>query len=50
MALPGAVGSIGSLFVWAQTVGPELETRMRVAIPTLALTSGSEGGVAEEGR
>ena len=38
MALLGAMGSIWSLFVWAQTVGPDIETRMRVAIPSLALS------------
>ena len=38
MALLGAVGSILSLFVWAQTVGPDIETRMRVAIPSLTLS------------
>ena len=38
MALLGAAGSIWSLFVWAQTVGPDIELRMRVAIPSLTLS------------
>ena len=38
MTLLGAVGSIWSLFIWAQTVGPDIDTRIRVAIPSLTLS------------
>lgn len=38
MVLLGAVGSIWSLFVWAQTGDPAVELRMRVAIPSITLS------------
>lgn len=38
MVLFGAAGSIWSLFVWSQTGGPDVELRMRVAIPSVTLS------------
>lgn len=37
MAAMGAAGSVWSLFIWAQTGGPDIELRMSVAIPSVAL-------------
>ena len=37
VALLGAAGSLWSLYVWEQAGGPDIETRMRVAIPSVAL-------------
>ena len=37
MVLLGAAGSIWSLYVWARTSGPDLETRMRVAISSVTV-------------
>ena len=36
-ALLGAAGGLWSLYVWGQTGAPDIETRMRVAIPSVAL-------------
>ena len=33
----GAAGGVWSLFIWAQTGGPDVETRLRVAIPSVTL-------------
>ena len=38
MVLLGAAGSIWSLFIWAQTHGLGIESRMRVAIPSVTLS------------
>lgn len=37
LAALGAAGSVWSLFIWAQTGGPDIELRMSVAIPSVAL-------------
>ena len=37
LAALGAAGSVWSLFVWGQTGGPDIELRMRVAIPSITL-------------
>ena len=37
LVLVGAAGSVWSLFVWAQTGSPNLELRMRMAIPSVTL-------------
>ena len=37
LALAGAAGSVWSLFVWAQTGAAEIEMRLSVAIPSVAL-------------
>ena len=37
LAALGTAGSVWSLFVWGQTGGPDIELRMRVAIPSIAL-------------
>ena len=37
MVALGTAGGVWSLFIWAQTGGPDLETRLRVAIPSVTL-------------
>ncbi len=37
MAFLGAAGSVWSLFIWAEASGPDVEARMRVAIPSATL-------------